>query len=145
MWCTLESGPRDLCSSCRVGGWGPLSFTFGRGGRRLSLLLARRFLFLILTKSNNIFKEVETFLMADIFGGFSCICSVGYLELRGVPLIVRGTSICVGYLCLYMGYLYLYMGYLYLCGVPLIIRDTSNHAGHLRLCGVPQIVLESFN
>ena len=30
--------------------------------------------------------------MADIFGGFSCIRSAGYLELHVVPPIMRGTS-----------------------------------------------------
>ena len=41
---------------------------------------------------------MEKFLMADIFGGFSCICSAGYLELRGALLFVWGTSNCAGYL-----------------------------------------------
>ena len=55
--------------------------------------------------------------MADIFGGFSCIRSAEYLELRGVPLIMRGTPICVGYLYLY--------------GVPLIVWGTSICVGYL--------------
>ena len=58
--------------------------------------------------------------MVDIFGGFSCIRFAGYLELRGVPLIIRGTSICVGYLYLY--------------GVPLIVGGISICVGYLRLC-----------
>ena len=36
--------------------------------------------------------------MANIFGGFSCICSAGYLELRGVPQFMWSTSNCAGYL-----------------------------------------------
>ena len=56
---------------------------------------------------------------------------VGYLQLCGVPLIVRGTSICVGYL--------------YLCGVPLIVRGTSICAGYFESCRVPQIVRDTFN
>ena len=61
--------------------------------------------------------------MADIFGGFSCIRFAGYLELRGVPPITRGTPICMEYLILY--------------GVPLFVWGTSNCAGYLNLSGVP--------
>ena len=73
--------------------------------------------------------------MADIFRGFSYTRFAGYLELRGVPPITRGTPICIS--C--------YMGYFYLCEVPLFMWGTSSHAGHLGLCGVPQIVLKSFH
>ena len=64
--------------------------------------------------------------MADIFGGLSCIRFAGYLELRGVPLFVWGTSICMGYLILY--------------GVPLFVWDTSNSAGYLTSRRAPRIV-----
>ena len=60
---------------------------------------------------------MEMFLMADIFGGLSCIRFAGYLELRGVPPITRGTPIC--------------MGYLYSYGVPHIIWGTFICVGYL--------------
>ena len=59
-WRVLHSGSGYLCSSYQVGSWGPLSLRQCPpllvevvGG--YPLLLARHFLFLILTKSNNIF------------------------------------------------------------------------------------------
>ena len=76
--------------------------------------------------------------MMDIFGGFFCIRSAGYLELRGIPLIVRGTSICVGYLYLYEIPLFTWgtsncVGYLYLYEVPLFTWSTSNYVGIIPL------------
>ncbi|KAK9190572.1 hypothetical protein WN943_019179 [Citrus x changshan-huyou] len=53
-------------------------------------------------------REAETFLMADIFDGFSYIRFAGYLELRG------GTSI--------------YTGYLKSCRAPRIMQGTSDCA-----------------
>ena len=63
--------------------------------------------------------------MVDIFGGFSCIRFAGYLELRGVPIIIRGTSICVGYLYLY--------GVPLIVGISLFVRGTSDCAGIIPL------------
>ena len=82
---------------------------------------------------------METFLMADIFGGFSCIRSAGYLQLRGVSQFMWGTSNCAGYLYLRMVTWIMpgtsdCAGYLRLWGVLPIMRGTLNHAGYLRLC-----------
>ena len=151
-WRALESGPRYLCSGCRVGGWGPLSL-----GQCPSLLaevadgypplIVRCFLFIILTKSNIIFQAIEIFPMTDFFWGFSWVGPIGYLKLYGVPQSMRGTSSYSGVMrgiSSYSGYLEFcrsYFKYLELYGVPQfmwctssyseVMRDTSNHAGYL--------------
>ena len=83
--------------------------------------------------------------MADIFGGFSCIRFAGYLELRGVPPITRGTPYYAGYPYLHGVPLFVwgtsyYMGYLYLCGIPLIVQGTSIYTGYLKSCRAPRIM-----
>ena len=71
------------------------------------------------------------FLVAGIFGGFSCVRFAGYLELRGVPPNTRGTPIC--------------MGYLYLCGTPLIVQGTSTYTGYLKSYRAPRIMQGTFD
>ena len=112
-WCALESGSGYLSSGCLVRGLRTtvlrtLSFTFDRGGRRLSPLFSTMFWYLILIKSNIILQAMEAFLIADFFRGFflNLIC--------WVPQVIRDTSSYVGYpelLSNYAGYLELYWSY----------------------------------
>ena len=131
-WHALESGPRYLCSGCRVRRLrttvlGTKSFTFGRGSRWLSPLFQYDVLILNFEKSKYYPSRggdishggcfSEDFFESDLLGISSY---TGYLELCGVPQVT-----------------------LELCGIPQIILELCRVPRIiLELCGVPRVTLE---